>query len=108
MVPIRSLIIEVAGNSVVLSFNVINAIPPVTINNVMWLVHREGNFNDITNGTMINNTILTFESNSTTQVYSLTISNVQPSYSSRFILSVSNPAGKDSNFINLIIEGIQW
>ena len=40
-------------------------------------------------------------------MYSLTISNIQPNYTSRFNLTVSNPAGVDSNFIDFIVEGIQ-
>ena len=102
-----SSVIGVEGNSTVLRFTVINAFPPVTIDNVRWLLNREGNTTDITNNTMVDNNTLTFESNSTTQMYSLTISNIQPNYTSRFILTVSNPAGVDSNLINLIVEGIQ-
>ena len=99
-------VIGVEGNSSVLRFTVINAFPPVTIDNVRWLLNRKGIITDITNNTMVDNNILTFESNSTTQMYSLTISNIQPNYTSRFNLSVSNLAGVDTNFINLIVEGI--
>ena len=97
----------VEGEEAVLSFNVINAFPPVTIDNVRWLLNRGGIITDITNNTMVDNSTLTFESNSTTQMYSLTISNIQPNYTSRFILRVSNPAGVDSDCIILIVEGIQ-
>ena len=107
VVPESSSVIGVEGNSTVLRFTVINAFPPVTIDNVRWLLNREGIITDITNNTMIDNNTLTFESNSPSQMYSLTISNIQPSYTSRFILTVSNPAGVDSNLINLIVEGIQ-
>ena len=103
----RFSVIGVEGRSIVLTFNVINAFPPVTIDNVRWLLIREGIITDITNNTMVDNNTLTFESNSTTQTYSLTISNIQPNYTSRFILRVSNPAGVDSNFTDLIVEGIQ-
>ena len=102
-----SSVIGVEGNSTVLRFTVINAFPPVTIDNVRWLLNREGNTTDITNNTMIDNNTLTFESNSPSQMYSLNISNIQPNYTSRFILTVSNPAGVDSNFADLIVEGIQ-
>ena len=107
VVPESSSVIGVEGNSTVLRFTVINAFPPVTIDNVRWLLNREGIITDITNNTMIDNNTLTFESNSTTQMYSLSISNIQPNYTSRFILTVSNPAGVDSNFTDLIVEGIQ-
>ena len=103
----NSSVIGVEGEEAVLTFNVINAFPPVTIDNVRWLLDRQGSNTDITNNTMIDNNTLTFESNSTTQMYSLTISNIQPNYTSRFNLTVSNPAGVDSNCIILIVEGIQ-
>ena len=103
----NSSVTGVEGRSIVLTFNVFDAFPPVTIDNVRWLLNREGIITDITNNTMVDNNILTFESNSTTQTYSLTISNIQPNYTSRFILRVSNPAGVDSNFTDLIVEGIQ-
>ena len=97
--------IGVEGEEAELAFNVNNAFPPVIIDNVRWLLNREGNITDITNNIMVDGNILTFESNSATQMYSLTISNIQPNYTSRFILRVSNPAGVDSNFIDFIIEG---
>ena len=107
VVPESSSVIGVEGNSTILRFTVINAFPPVTIDNVRWLLNRDGVITDITNDTMVDNNVLTFESNSTAQMYSLTISNIQPNYTSRFNLSVSNPAGVDTNFINLIVEGNQ-
>ena len=103
--PVQSPVIGVEGDSAVLRFNVINAFPPVTIDNVRWLLTRDRNIIDITDNTMIDNNVLTFESNSTTQMYSLNISNIQPNYTSRFNLSVSNPAGVDTDFIDLIVEG---
>ena len=87
VVPESSSVIGVEGKSTVLTFNVINAFPPVTIDNVTWLLNREGIITDITNNTMVDNNTLTFKSNSTTQTYSLTISNIQPNYTSRFIFS---------------------
>ena len=100
-----SSVIGVEGNSSVLRFTVINAFPPVTIDNVRWLLNRKGTITDITNDTMVDNNILTFEFS--TQMYSLTISDIQPNYTSQFNLSVSNPAGVGTNFIYLIVEGIQ-
>ena len=107
VVPESSSVIGVEEMSTVLILTITNAFPPVTIDNVKWLLIREGIITDITNDTMVDNNTLTFEFNSTTQMYSLTISNIQPNYTSRFNLSVSNPAGVDTNFIDLIVEGIQ-
>ena len=107
VVPESSSVIGVERESSVLIFTITNAFPPVTNNNVRWLLNREGNVTDITNDAMVDNNTLTFEFNTTTQMYSLTISDIQPNYTSRFNLSVSNPAGVDTNFIDLIVEGIQ-
>ena len=107
VVPQSSSVIGVEGNSSVLRFAVTNAFPPVTLDNVRWLLTRERSITDITNEAMVDDNVLTFEFDSTTQIYSLTISDIQPNYTSRFNLSVSNPAGVDSNFIDLIIEGNQ-
>ena len=107
VVPESSSVIGVEGNSSVLIFTITNAFPLVTNDNVRWLLTRDGIITDITNDTMVDNNTLTFENNSTTQMYSLTISNIQPNYTSQFNLSVSNPAGVDTNFIDLIVEGIQ-
>ena len=106
VVPMDSTAIGVEREEAVLTFNVINAYPPVTIDSVRWLLNKEGIITDITNNTVVDNNILTFESNSTTQTYSLTISNIQPNYTSRFNFTVRNPAGLDSNFIDFIVEGI--
>ena len=106
VVPMNSSVIGVEGEEAVLIFYVINAFPPVTVDTVRWLLNRKGNITDTTNNTMVDGNILTFERNSTTQMYSLTISNIQPNYTTRFILRVSNPAGVDSNFIDFIVEGI--
>ena len=54
---------------------------------------------------MVDNNMLRFKSNSTTQMCSLTISNIQLNYTSKFNLTVRNPAGMDSNLIDFIIEG---
>ena len=107
LLPVNAAVIGVEGSSTVLRFNVINAFPPVTVDNVRWLLNRGGNITDVTNNTMVDGNILTFDSNSAAQMYSLTISNIQPNYTSRFILEVSNPAGVNSSFIDFIVEGIQ-
>ena len=106
VVPESSSVIGVEGNSIVLRFTIANAFPPVTIDNVRWLLTRNRIITDITNNTMVDNNTLAFEFDSTTQIYSLTISNIQPNYTSRFNLSVNNPTGVDTNFTDLIVEGM--
>ena len=104
VIPVNATVIGVEGNSTVLRFNVINAFPPVTIDNVRWFLNRGGNITDVTNSTMVDGNILIFDSNSAAQMYSLTISKIQPNYTLRFILRVSNPAGVDSNLLTLLLK----
>jgi len=98
-------VVGVEGMSAELSFIVNSAFPLVSENNVRWLLTRNGDTLDISNTTMIDNNILTFECNTTAQMYTLTISNIQPNYTSEFNLSVVNPAGMSTNFIDFIVEG---
>jgi len=91
--------------SAVLSFTVMDAFPLVTNDNVRWLLIRQGVTRDITNLDMIDNNTLTFENNMTAQIFSLNISNIQPNYTSEFGLTVTNPAGVDTDFIDFIVEG---
>ena len=104
--PVNPTVIGVEGEEAVLAFNVFNAFPPVTIDNVRWLLNRKGIITDITNNAMVDNNMLRFEINSTTQMYSLTISDIQPNYTSRFNLTVRNSAGTHTDFIDFIVEGI--
>ena len=105
VIPNGNIIIGVEGMSAVLSFITVDAFPLVTDNNVRWLLTRQGVTRDITNLTMIDNNTLTFEYNMTAQIFSLNISNIQPNYTSQFNLTVTNPAGVDTDFIDFIIAG---
>ena len=92
--------------SAALRFVVIDAFPLVSNDNVRWLLTRQqGSVTDITNNTMVDNNVLTFEYNMTAQLYTLTISNIQPNFTSQISLSVSNPAGVSTDFIQFIVEG---
>ena len=105
MIPVNSVVVGVEGMSAVLSFIVNNSFPLVTNDNVRWLLTRQGVTTDITNNTMFDNNTLIFQYNMTAQMYTLTISNIQPNYTSQFNLTVSNPAGVSTNFIKFIVEG---
>ena len=105
VVPVNRIVIGVEGMSAVLSYIINNSFPLVTDNNVRWLLTRQGATTDITNNTMVDNNTLTFQYNMTTQMYTLTISNIQPNYTSQFNLTVSNPAGVSTDFIEFIVEG---
>jgi len=105
VIPVNRVVIGVEGMSAVLSFIVNNSFPLVTDNNIRWLLTREGVTTDITNNTMVDNNTMTFQYNMTTQMYTLNISNIQPSYTSQFSLTVTNPAGVSSDIIEFIVEG---
>ena len=106
MVPVERVVVVVQGMSAVLRFVVVNAFPLVSDNNVRWLLTRQGSVTDITNNTMIDNNTLTFEYNMTAQLYTLTISNIQPIFTSQINFSVSNTAGVSTDYIYFYIEGM--
>jgi len=105
VIPVNRVVVGVEGMSAVLSFIVNYSFPLVTDDNVRWFLTRQGNATDITNDTMVDNNTLTFQYNMTAQMYTLNISNIQEGYTSRFNLTVRNPAGESSNFIDFIVEG---
>ncbi|XP_065918563.1 hemicentin-1-like isoform X2 [Dysidea avara] len=106
VVPVHRIVVGVRGMSAALRFVVIDAFPLVSNDNVRWLLTRQqGSVTDITNNTMVDNNVLTFEYNMTAQLYTLTISNIQPNFTSQISLSVSNPAGVSTDFIQFIVEG---
>ena len=106
VVPVERVVVVVQGMSAVLRFVVVNAFPLVSDNNARWLLTRQGSVTDITNNTMIDNNTLTFGYNMTAQLYTLTISNIQPNFTSQINFSVSNPAGVSTDYIYFYIEGM--
>jgi len=105
VIPVNRVVVGVEGMSAVLGFIVNNSFPLVTDDNARWLLTRQGVATDITNNTMVDNNTLTFQYNMATQVYRLTISDIQEGYASQFNLTVSNPAGVSSDFVEFIVEG---
>ena len=103
--PMDRVVVGVENMSAVLSFIVNNSFPLITDDNVRWLLTRRKITTDITNNDTVDNNILTFQYNMTTQMYTLNISNIQPNYTSQFNLTVSNPAGVSTDFIIFIVEG---
>ena len=106
VIPDRSNVTGVEGMSAVLSFTVMDAFPLVTNDNVRWELIRYGeDTTNITNLTVIDNNTLDFQYNMSAQTYTLNISNLQEGYTSRFKLTVTNPAGVGYAVIDLIVEG---
>ncbi|XP_065904077.1 hemicentin-1-like [Dysidea avara] len=105
VMPMDRVVVGVENMSAVLSFIVNNSFPLITDDNVRWLLTRRKITTDITNNDTVDNNILTFQYNMTTQMYTLNISNIQPNYTSQFNLTVSNPAGVSTDFIIFIVEG---
>ena len=73
MIPVDPIVFGVEGMSALLSFTIMDAFPLVTNDNVRWSVTRQGVTTDITNLTMIDNNMLTFEYNIAAQIFSLNI-----------------------------------
>jgi len=107
VIPVNRVVVGVEGMSAVLSFIVNNSFPLVTDDNVRWSLTRQGVTTDITNNTMVNNNLLDFQYNTTAQMYTLNISNIQPNYTSQFNLNVTNPAGVSTDVIEFFVEGEQ-
>ena len=105
VVPVDSVVVVVQGMSAVLQFVVLNAYPLVSDEDVRWFLIRQGSVTDITNNTMLDNSVLTFGYNMTAQLYTLTISHVQPNFTLQFNIVVSNPAGASTNYATILIEG---
>ena len=106
VIPVNRIVVGVEGMSAVLSFTVMDAFPLVTNDNVRWELIRYGeDTTNITNLTVIDNNTLDFQYNMSAQIYTLNISNLQEGYTSRFKLTVTNPAGVGYAVIDLIVEG---
>ena len=105
----------VRGN-LTISFIIQTAIPAVSMDNIQWFYSDSQNINkdnisreDITNvSNRIGMSYLTFSSDK----LSLTISNIVQAIGSqretdqgRYFITVSNPAGNDEAFTDVIIEG---
>ena len=112
-------VVAVSGGEVTLSFNITNAIPTVQISDIRWYYAanaRSGspdftseNFQDIID--LMNRTsvsTLHFSSDRLTLRISnivQAIGNVMETDQGRYFLSVTNPAGERSNFIDVIVRG---
>ena len=111
--------VAVSGGEVTLSFNITNAIPIVQISDIRWYYAanaRSGspdftseNFQDIID--LMNRTsvsTLHFSSDRLTLRLSNivhAIGDVMETDQGRYFLSVTNPAGEKSNFIDVVIRG---
>ena len=113
---------RVAGNeseSAILMFRIESAIPNVMTSDIRWYYtastvsgdpdFSSGDFLDITNSTSrTSKSALTFSED----LLTLTVSNIvqarsvgQETDAGRYFLRASNPAGEDSNFVDLVVEG---
>lgn len=100
-------IVKVEGENANLTFAIENDAPPVTLDNIQWYYSRTfsstpENAELITDlETRLGHSLYMY----TTDKLQLTISNVNHSDDGRYFIVVSNPAGIDYNYIDLLIHG---
>ena len=96
---INKTISALEGNSVTLQFQIINANPSVTTNQIQWYFN---NTLAIKYRTNLYGNILVF----TSDLRSLTISSINYDITGRISITAQNIVGSDSNYVDLIIEGL--
>ena len=119
VVPVIPRVVGNESESAILMFRIESAIPNVVTSDIRWYYTANtvsgipdfisGDFLDITNSrSRTSNSTLTFSRD----LLSLMVSNIVQARSvgeetdaGRYFLRASNPAGEDSNFVDLVIEG---
>lgn len=96
---INKTITALEGNSVTVQFQIINANPSVTTSQIQWYFN---NTLAIKYQTNIFGSILVFSSD----LRSLTISNINYNIAGRISVTAQNIVGSSSNYVDLIIEGL--
>jgi len=86
------------GNSITLQFQIVNANPSVTTNQIQWYFNNTLAIKYYTN---LYGNILVFSSN----LRSLTISNINYDIAGRISITAQNIVGSDRNYVDLIVEG---
>ena len=96
---VNKTISSLEGSSVTLQFQIINANPSITTSQIQWY------FNStlaIKYRTTLFGTVLVFSSD----LRSLTISNVNYNIAGKISITAQNIVGSDSDYIDLVIEGM--
>ena len=96
---INKTISALEGSSVTLQFQIINANPSVTTNQIQWYFN---NTLAIKHRTILYENILVF----TSDLRSLTISSINYDITGRISITAQNTVGSDSDYIDLVIEGL--
>ena len=93
----RTNIVEVINSTVVIQFSIVNAAPPVEVEDIHWTFTTQSGVT-----TIVNTTELTLSLDRLT----LAIPRAQLSNIGTYIINVSNPAGVSTGSIHLDILGI--
>ena len=96
---INKTISALEGSSVMLQFQIINANPSVTTNQIQWYFN---NTLAIKYRTILYGNILVF----TSDLRSLTIRSINYDITGRISITAQNTVGSDSDYIDLVIEGL--
>ena len=94
----RTNIVEVINSTVVIQFSIVNAAPPVEVEDIHWTFTTQSGVTT----TIVNTTELTLSLDRLT----LAIPRAQLSNIGTYIINVSNPAGVSTGSIHLDILGI--
>ena len=90
-----------------IQFSIINDSPRVQSSDIQWFFSEDrdnaSEFIDITNNNMIGTTVLSFSDS----LLNLKLSGLTQEAAGIYRLVATNPAGTDSNYTNLTIEGIR-
>ena len=89
-------------------FSIENASPEVQVSNIRWLftldLTIDADFIDITDENAIGDTTLTYSESR----LELTLSGLTQDAAGIYVLVATNPAGMDSDFTNLTIQGNEY
>ena len=86
----------VINSNVVIQFSIIDAAPPVQVEDIYWNFTTSGMTQTVINTTTIS---LSFDR------LTLTINNVQLSHTGSYMITVSNPAGSSTGSVQLSVLG---
>ena len=97
VVTAQAVVMQVINSNVVIQFSIMDAAPPVQVEDIYWnFTTSSGMTRPITNTTIIS---LSFDR------LTLTINNAQLSHTGSYMITVSNPAGSSTRSVQLSVLG---
>ena len=94
----QRIIIALEGSSLTISFEVLNAHPPVTSSGVTWRFQDQITLNHL-------NELYGAELQFSSDYRNLTINNINYNNTGRYFFTVINSAGRTADFIVIVVQG---